>query len=75
MLLCNIAAEILANFISADKRIKGIQIGDHGIKIVDFADNTTIFLIDITCLNRIQLILKLYENAKINKLDDNLAQR
>ena len=66
MLLYNIAAEVLANLINADKRIKGIQIGDHEIKIVNFADNTTIFLRDITCLNRIQVILKPYENAKIN---------
>ena len=68
MLLYNIAAEVLANHINADKRIKGIQIGDHVIKVVNFADNTTIFLRDITCLNRIQVILKPYENAKINKL-------
>ena len=66
MLLYNIATEVLANLINADKRIKGIQIGDHDIKIVNFADNTTIFLRDITCLNRIQVILKPYENAKIN---------
>ena len=68
MLLYNITAEVLANLINADNRIKGIQIGDHDIKILTFADNTTIFLRDITCLNRIQLILKPYENAKINKL-------
>ena len=66
MLLYNIVAEVLANLINGDKRIKGIQIGDHDIKIVNFADNTTIFLRDITCLNRIQVILKPYENAKIN---------
>ena len=67
MLLYNIAAEVLANLINADKRIKGIQIGDHDIKIVNFADNATIFLRDITCLlNRIQVILKPYENPKIN---------
>ena len=66
MLLYTFAAEILVNLINADKRIKGIQIGDHDIKIVNFADNTTIFLRDITCLNRIQVILKPYENAKIN---------
>ena len=66
MLLYNIANEVLANLINADKRIKGIQIGDHDIKIVNFTDNTTIFLRDITCLNRIQVILKPYENAKIN---------
>ena len=64
-LLYNIAAEVLANLINADKRIKGIQIGDHEIKIVNFTDNTTIFLRDITCLNRIQMILRLYEKEKI----------
>ena len=67
MLLYNIAAEVLANLINVDKRIKGIQIGDHDIKMVNFADNTTIFLRDITrLLNRIKVILKPYENAKIN---------
>ena len=66
MLLYNIAADVLANVINADKRVKAIQRGDHYIKIVNFADNTTIFLRDITCLNRIQVILKPYENAKIN---------
>ena len=57
----NIAAEVLVNLINADKRIKGIQIGDHEIKIV----NTTIFSRDITCLNRIQVILRLYEKDKL----------
>ena len=66
MLLYNIKTELLASFINADKRIKGIQIGDNELKVVNFADNTTVFLKDITCLNRIQIILKLYENAKIN---------
>ena len=55
------AAEVLANSIDADKRIKGVQIGDHEIKLVNFADDITIFSVDITCLNRIQVILKLYE--------------
>ena len=67
MLLYNIAAEVLANLINADKRIKGIEIGDHNIKIVNFADNTTIFFRDITCLNTIQMILKPYENKCKNK--------
>ena len=49
-------------------RIKGIQIGDHGKKIVNFAVDMTIFLRDITCLNRIQVILKLYEDAFCSKL-------
>ena len=64
-LLYNTAAEVLANLINADKRIKGIQIGDHEIKIVNFTDNTTIFLRDITCLNRIQVILRLFEKDKL----------
>ena len=69
MLLYNIVAEVLASSIDGDKRIKRIQIKDHEIKIVNFVDNTTIFLRrDITCHNRIQVILKLYENAKINYL-------
>ena len=65
MLLYNIVAEVLAN-LNVDKRVKGIQIGDHDIKTVNFADNNTTFLRDIACLNRIQVILKPYENAKIN---------
>ena len=65
MLLYNIVAEVLANLINADKRIKGIQIGDHEIKIVNFIDNTTIFLRDTTCLNRMQVILRLYEKDKL----------
>ena len=64
-ILYNTAAEVLANLINANKRIKGIQIGDHEIKIVNFTDNTIIFLRDITCLNRIQVILRLYEKDKL----------
>ena len=52
------SAEILANLINADKRIKRIQIGDHDIKIVSFTGNTTIFLRDFTCLNRVQVSLR-----------------
>ena len=66
MLLHTTTGDVLANFINDDKKVKGIQIGDHEIKIVNFAGNTIIFLWDITCLHRIQVILKLYENAKIN---------
>ena len=66
MLLYNNAAKVLANLNNADTNIKGIQIEDHDIKILNFTDNTTIFLKDFTCLNRIQVILKPYGNAKIN---------
>ena len=64
-LLYNIAGELLANLINANKRIKGIQIEDHEIKIVNFTGNTAIFLRDITCLIRIQVILRLYEKYKL----------
>ena len=64
MLLEIIAIEVLANFINTDKMIKGIQIGHHKVKTVNFVDNTAIFLWDITCLNMTQVILKLYEKPK-----------
>ena len=44
MLLYIVATEVLANFINTDKMIKGIQLGDHDIKIVNFADDTTIVM-------------------------------
>ena len=59
------ATEVLVNLINADKRIAGIQIGDHEIKIVNFADNAIIFLRDIAYLNRMQVILRLYEKDKL----------
>ena len=74
MLLYNIAAQVLANFINADKRIKVIQIGDHEIKIVNFTVDTTIFLRNITCLDRIQVILKLYEDASSSKINFSKSQ-
>ena len=43
-------------------RITGMQKRDHETKTVNFAENTNIFLRDITCLNRIKVILKLYED-------------
>ena len=49
-------ANLFANFIDADKRIRGIETGDHETKLVNFADEITFFLADITCLNRIQVI-------------------
>ena len=50
-------------------RIKKIQIGDNEIKIVHYADDTTFFLRDIVCLNRIQVIFKLYEDASRSKVN------
>ena len=62
-----IAPPQLRHCIDADKRIKGIQIGDYEIKLVNFADDMTIFLRDITCFNKIQVILKLFEEASSSK--------
>ena len=69
MLLYFIVAELLPNFIDTNKRIKGIQIGQHEIELVNFADGTTIFLRDITCLNRKQVILKLYKEASSSQIN------
>ena len=65
MLLYIIEIEVLASFINTDEMIKGIQIGNLESKIINFADDTTIFLWDITCLIVIWLILNLYKNEKI----------
>ena len=69
MLLFIIVAEVLASFIIANKRIKEIQIGDHEIKIVNFADDTTIFLRDITFHNWMQMILELNQDASSSKIN------
>ena len=58
-----------ASFINANNRIKGIQIGDHEIKIVNFAEDTTIFLKGI-----IQAIFKLYEDASSSKTNFSKSQ-
>ena len=69
MLLYVIVAEVLASFISASKMIKGIQIRDHEIKILNFANNSSIFLRDIIRLIRRQMILKLSDDAILNYMN------
>ena len=66
--------EVLAIFIIADTIVKGVQIGTHEIKIVNFPDDTTIFLRDIECLTRIQAILNLYEKASSSKINLSKSQ-
>ena len=61
-MLCIIVAEILT-------RIKGIQIGDHEVKIVNFADDTTIFLRDFSCFTKTKLILELPQKASSSKIN------
>ena len=68
MILYIIADEVLISFINANERIKAIQVGDLVIKLVIFFYDTTILLRDITCLDSIQVILKLYEYASSSKI-------
>ena len=63
------APAVLANFIDADKWMKGVQIGDREIKLVIFADDITIFLRDITYLNRIQVIKKGNQEDSSSKMN------
>ena len=65
ILLCMIVAEVL---VDGNMKIKGIQIGDHKIKIVNFADDTTIFLRDFSCLTKTELILELSQKAFSSKI-------
>ena len=74
MLLYIIVDKVLASFIIADTRVKGVQTGDREIKIVKFADDTTIFLRGIGSLSRIQVILNLYEKASSSKINFSKSQ-
>ena len=58
MIFYIVTAELLASFIDANEKIKEIQIGDHDNNIVNFAEDTTMFLRGSTCLGRIQVIKK-----------------
>ena len=49
----------------ADNMIKD----DHEIKIVNFADDTTIFLRGFSCLTKKELILKLCEKGSSSKIN------
>ena len=48
--------------------IKGLKEHKYETQIVNFADDTIIFLRDIPCLDRIQGILRLYEDASSSKI-------
>ena len=61
--------EVLAIFNDADTRIKGMQIGDHEIKIVNFAYGTTIFLQNFSCFTKIELVLELSQKSSSSKIN------
>ena len=54
--------------------IKSIQIEDHEIRIVNFSDDTTLFLRDFSCLTKIDLILELCEKASSSKINFSKSQ-
>ena len=74
MLLYIISAEVLASFINVNKWIRGIQIGDYEKKALNFADDINISSRDITCLIRIQVFLKLYEDASSSRTNFSKCQ-
>ena len=65
ILLCIIVPEVPFD---GDMKIKGIQIGHHKIKIVNFADDTTVFLRDLSCLTKTELILELSQKASSSRI-------
>ena len=69
ILLYIISAKVLAVFTDASTRIKRVQVRDYQKKILNFADDTTIFYRDIKYLTRIQSILKLWEKSSSSKIN------
>ena len=45
VVICQCGYKVLATFIDADTRIKGVQIGDHELKILNFSDDITVFVL------------------------------
>ena len=54
--------------------IKGIQIGNHDIGIVNFSEDTTIFLRGFSCLTKIELTLELCEKTSASKISFSKSQ-
>ena len=69
ILLYIISAKVLAVFIDANTRIKRVQIRDYQKKILNFANDTTIFYRDINYLTRIQPILRSWEKSSSSKIN------
>jgi hypothetical protein len=62
--------ELLAHKIRKSKQIKGIKVGDTEIKLVQMADDTTVFIEDVNSLENIFKILasfEIYAGLKLNK--------
>ena len=62
--------ETLAIQIRSDNSIKGIQINNHGFKLIIFADDLTVFLKDSASFHRLVAMLQIfsqYSGLKVNK--------
>jgi hypothetical protein len=66
--------ELLANRIRKTDTIKGIKIGDTEIKLVQMADDTTVFVEDTDSLNNILTILKTFEQYAGLRLNKNKTE-
>ena len=66
--------DVFAIFIDPGTKIKGMQIGDHEIKIVNFANDTSIFFRDFGCLAKRELILDLSQKACSSKINFSKSQ-
>ena len=67
-LLFVIGIDLLSNVIQKDPTIKGIQVGQKGIKIPQYADDTTVLVRD---LDTVSQLLKLLHNKNISGLEVN----
>ena len=63
VLLYVIIAEILGNQIRSNGRIKGVRVGNSEKKIMQYADDTELFVTDDESINQIFFELKCYETA------------
>ena len=59
-LLCVIAIELLGNSIRQAKDIKGINVGLNEIKPTQYADDTTVFVSDVSSAKNLVELLDLF---------------
>ena len=63
------AVEILAIAIRSDSNIRGVKVGDEETKILDYADDTTATLSDISSLERLLAVLNAFERCSGLKMN------
>ena len=63
MLLYCLLAEVFANYLQLSQQIKGIKIDKWEIKMVQFADDTNLFLVGLASIEQVGRELLLFERA------------